>query len=534
VIDEVAADARRVARLADDLLALSREEAAGTPTETVRIDELAHEAAGGRVRAEAPEPVLVRGDRAALERALANLVQNAELYGHGQIEVTAAQENGLARLTVADEGPGLSFVDAEKAFGRFWRGGEAKPGSGLGLAIVRATAERHGGRAFARGARFTIELPALRDVSENAATTDLRPEKGSREAAAHRSDLAARPLAALVVAVGVGRAAIACRRGGRPEPPAKPLPTRSTTRSRPRARRRHGAHQVHEPALPVGRARRPVGSALMSGASGRLWATNDGRGRLELQSDAGDVQVVWNRTAVRCSTPRRTRSTARRSRSTPAAERPRTGRARRRQIDAFLSTGSRAREVSGARPTDVAGQAAYSVRVSPKHDGGLLGRGRARLAPRPAVPLRVGDLRPGQPRAGARARGHAHLVRTRSCERRRRLAAREGEGDRPRLRAAPAARAREGTRPGRAATRRPGRAVPAVAPDTLVGLPRRTSASSAATRALVAVYGTGSAGSLVVERSRHSGGRWRARALPDGLARRRHGARARDAARHGR
>src|SRR5947208_5453496 len=39
-----------------------------------------------------------------------------------------------------------------------------------------------------------------------------------------------------------------------------------------------------------------AGSALMSGASGRLWATNDGRGRLELQSDAGDVQIVWNQT----------------------------------------------------------------------------------------------------------------------------------------------------------------------------------------------------------------------------------------------
>ena len=32
----------------------------------------------------------------------------------------------------------------------------------------------------------------------------------------------------------------------------------------------------------------------MSGASGRLWVTNDGRGRLELQSDAGDAQIVWN------------------------------------------------------------------------------------------------------------------------------------------------------------------------------------------------------------------------------------------------
>jgi signal transduction histidine kinase len=182
VIDEVAADARRVARLAEDLLALSREEAAGKPTETVRLDELAREAAGGRVRADAPEPVVVQGDRAALERALANLVRNAELYGPagGTIKVAATQENGLARITVADEGAGLSFAEAEKAFGRFWRGGHERPGSGLGLAIVRATAERHGGRAYARGARFTIELPALRDVSEIAATTDpAAREKGS-------------------------------------------------------------------------------------------------------------------------------------------------------------------------------------------------------------------------------------------------------------------------------------------------------------------------------------------------------------------
>src|SRR5205814_5596810 len=50
--------------------------------------------------------------------------------------------------------------------------------------------------------------------------------------------------------------------------------------------------------FPSGAITGQVGSALMSGASGRLWATNDGRGRLELQSDAGDVQVVWNDTEV--------------------------------------------------------------------------------------------------------------------------------------------------------------------------------------------------------------------------------------------
>ena len=174
VFDEVVADAGRLARLANDLLALSREEAGERPTETVRLDELAREASGGRVRATADGPVLVQGDRAALERALANLIRNAELYGPtgGGIEVAAAQENGLARLSVADEGRGLAQADAERAFGRFWRGEGSEPGSGLGLAIVRATAERHGGRAYVEGARFTIELPVLRDVSETGATRE--------------------------------------------------------------------------------------------------------------------------------------------------------------------------------------------------------------------------------------------------------------------------------------------------------------------------------------------------------------------------
>jgi len=64
-------------------------------------------------------------------------------------------------VTVADEGPGLSPGEAERAFERFWRGEAARgQGSGLGLAIVRAIAERHGGRVSVDGARFTIDLPA--------------------------------------------------------------------------------------------------------------------------------------------------------------------------------------------------------------------------------------------------------------------------------------------------------------------------------------------------------------------------------------
>jgi len=191
LVAELEADADRLARLADDLLVLSREESGSPPAEVIRLDELVEAAAEqSQVGRGALEPVSVRGDRLALERALANLIRNAELYGPagGLITVGAEHENGVARLSVADEGPGLAPEDAERAFARFWRGRDGKPGSGLGLAIVRATAERHGGRAYAEGSRFTIELPALkppaeaplRDLSGSGPTKEEQtPGKGS-------------------------------------------------------------------------------------------------------------------------------------------------------------------------------------------------------------------------------------------------------------------------------------------------------------------------------------------------------------------
>jgi len=177
LVGELEHDSRRLARLADDLLALSREEAAPPPDEDVRLDELARDSIG--VDVVAPEPVAVRGDRAALERALANLVENAHRHGRGRVVVEVGTTNGVARLTVEDEGAGVTDEEAEQVFGRFQRGRSAGPGSGLGLALVRATAERHGGRAYAEGSRFTIELPRLRDVSESGATTTADREKGS-------------------------------------------------------------------------------------------------------------------------------------------------------------------------------------------------------------------------------------------------------------------------------------------------------------------------------------------------------------------
>jgi two-component system, OmpR family, sensor kinase len=178
LVAELQQDTRRLARLADDLLTLSREEAATPPSELVSLDELARavDAADVDVRA---APANVRGDLPALERALSNLVENARRHGRGRITVETRTQDDLALLTVSDEGAGLRAEEVKLAFGRFWRGGRAE-GSGLGLAIVKATAERHGGRATAEGSRFTLELPLVRDLSELGATKQGNAlEKGS-------------------------------------------------------------------------------------------------------------------------------------------------------------------------------------------------------------------------------------------------------------------------------------------------------------------------------------------------------------------
>src|SRR5256884_8310005 len=142
--------------------------------------------------------------------------------------------------------------------------------------------------------------------------------------------------------------------------------------------------------FPSGAIAGQVGSALMSGASGRLWATNDGRGRLELQSDAGDVQIVWNDTEVtiydassntvyRANLPADAKSSADQSGIPSVAK-----------ISDFLSKLGEHVSLSGAEPSNVAGQEAYIVRISPQDDGGLLGQAELAFDASRGVPLRLG------------------------------------------------------------------------------------------------------------------------------------------------
>jgi signal transduction histidine kinase len=161
---DLEADATRLARTLDDLVALAREEGAGPPADVVRLDEVVRRAAPEGVEVIAPEAVQVRGDAAALERAVRNLVENAQLHGppDGRVTVTVGRRDGRVLVAVKDDGPGLVGDAVERGFDRFWRGAETagRPGSGLGLAIVRSTAERHGGTARVEAGRVTIDLPS--------------------------------------------------------------------------------------------------------------------------------------------------------------------------------------------------------------------------------------------------------------------------------------------------------------------------------------------------------------------------------------
>jgi outer membrane lipoprotein-sorting protein len=142
--------------------------------------------------------------------------------------------------------------------------------------------------------------------------------------------------------------------------------------------------------FPSGAIAGQAGSALMSGGSGRLWATNDGRGRLELQSDAGDVQIVWNSTDLTIfdassNTVYRAKLPAHAKASPDNGGIPSVA-----KISDFLSKLGEHVTLSGAAPSNVASQEAYSVRISPKHDGGLLGSAEVAFDAARGVPLRVG------------------------------------------------------------------------------------------------------------------------------------------------
>jgi len=158
--NDVVGQLEELTELVGDLVELAREEEPQPPhAEVVNFGELVEEAVE-RAQRHAPgirfepelEPSLVYGVAARLDRAVANLLDNAAKWSPPGAAVEVRLRGG--ELTVRDHGPGIAPADRALVFERFYRAPEARscPGSGLGLAIVRQVAESHGGTVTAEAA----------------------------------------------------------------------------------------------------------------------------------------------------------------------------------------------------------------------------------------------------------------------------------------------------------------------------------------------------------------------------------------------
>lgn len=172
VVDEGA----RLSRLIDDLLDLSRLEAQTVASRPVEcsVEEVIDAALAAQSATSAfdvkvdPSLSLVRADFAQIERALANLLENATRYSNGSpVMVRARAADGRAIIRVIDRGPGIPQVEQERIFEPFYRSpgtADTHTGSGLGLAIAKGFVETNGGAIHVesiqgQGTSFIVELP---------------------------------------------------------------------------------------------------------------------------------------------------------------------------------------------------------------------------------------------------------------------------------------------------------------------------------------------------------------------------------------
>jgi outer membrane lipoprotein-sorting protein len=331
-------------------------------------------------------------------------------------------------------------------------------------------------------------------------------------------------IAGVVAVIAAGTAIAVASAGSGPKPPPESL-----------ARAVHGALTapgVQGISARISFTNHLIGSTnlqgtdpILSGANGRLWISNDGQMRLELQSDNGqDAQVLVSKTGFWIYDP--SSNTVYRgtlpsgSHQGKHADKVPSIAQIQQRISEFVQHGN----LSGAIPSDVAGQAAYTVRVSPKHDGGLLGSAQlawdaargvplsfaiyARGQDKPVIQLKVTDISYGKVPASDFAVSPPPGAKVVTVN-------------------VPAGKAKAARKHARAHREVTGAAAVAkkvpfalTAPKTLVGLPRRSVSliDMSGTPAALVTYGQNLGGIAVIEQAAQpqasSGGDHRGLSLP--------------------
>ncbi len=200
VLDDIGFELVELTELVSELVELATDRASDEEPEPLDLlDVVAPVAARaerrtGRtveiVTSDATGPTTVLARPQMVERAVANLLDNALKYSPSPEPVRVRVDGGTVEVT--DHGPGIDPADQPFVFDRFYRAVSARtaPGSGLGLAIVAQVVDRHGGRVWAGnapegGARVGFELPLLPTSSPPSAPSSP-PSPGTETSAGPR------------------------------------------------------------------------------------------------------------------------------------------------------------------------------------------------------------------------------------------------------------------------------------------------------------------------------------------------------------
>lgn len=171
----VSAETRRLTRLVQDLIEISRFDAGRAELRREELDVAAAITdslaargweSGADLVTDLPAGITARLDRRRLDIVVANLVGNALRHGAPPVELVLREERDAVVFTVTDHGPGIPADVLPRVFDRFTKADTARArseGSGLGLSIARENARLHGGDIVAAdtgsGARFELRLP---------------------------------------------------------------------------------------------------------------------------------------------------------------------------------------------------------------------------------------------------------------------------------------------------------------------------------------------------------------------------------------